>query len=79
MVVDKNYRLGQKNEKLEKENKALINSNDLLKAEIAVLRKKAKEYLLIRKGFGNRQLEELLTEARRNKDKHKGKTAALKK
>ena len=79
MAVDKNYRLGQKNEKLEKENKALINSNDLLIAEIAVLRKEAKEYLLIRKGFGNRQLEELLTEARRNKDKHKGKTAALKK
>ena len=78
MAVDKNYRLGQKNEKLEKENKALTNSNDLLKAEIAVLRKEAKEYLLIRKGFGNRQLEELLTEARRNKDKHKGKTAALK-
>ena len=79
MVVDKNYRLCQKNEKLEKENKALINSNDLLKAEIAVLRKETKEYLLMRKGFGNRQLEELLTEVRRNKDKHKAKTAALKK
>lgn len=79
MVVDKNYRLGQKNEKLEKENKALTNSNDLLKAEIAVLRKETKEYLLIRKDFGNRQLEELLTEVRRNKDKHKAKTVALNK
>lgn len=64
MVVDKNYRLGQKNIKLEKENKTLAESNGLLKDEIEILRKENKAYALLRKVFGHKQLEALIVQVK---------------
>ncbi|MBR5641411.1 MAG: plasmid recombination protein [Firmicutes bacterium] len=62
MAVDKNYHLGQNNEKLKKENKALAESNSQLKDEIAILRKENKAYSLLRKALGNEQLEALIVQ-----------------
>ena len=62
MAVDKNYHLGQKNEKLVKDNKALAESNNQLKDEIAILRKENKAYSLLRKALGNKQLEALIVQ-----------------
>lgn len=64
MVVDKNYRLGQKNIKLEKENKTLAESNGLLKDEIEILRKENKAYALLRKVLGHKQLEALIVQVK---------------
>ncbi len=64
MAVDKNYHLGQKNEKLVKDNKALAESNNQLKDEIAILRKENKAYSLLRKALGNKQLEALIVQTK---------------
>ena len=64
MAVDKNYHLGQKNEKLVKDNKALAKSNNQLKDEIAILQKENKAYSLLRKALGNKQLEALIVQTK---------------
>ena len=63
-AVDRNYLLGQKNEKLKVKSRRLEDSNSRLKEENDILRKQNKDYTILRKHLGNKQLEDLLLKAR---------------
>jgi hypothetical protein len=53
-------RLNQSNGKLYRENESLRNVNDKLSSENKQLKEKVKDYSLLRKVFGNKQIESLL-------------------
>ena len=62
--VDHNHRLNQTNGKLYQENENLIASNDRLRDENSVLREQNREYALLRKVFGSKQIDDLVAQAR---------------
>ena len=63
-VVDNYHRLNQKNGKLYQENEHLIASNDRLKEENTALRKQARDYTLLRKVFGSKQVDDMVAQAK---------------
>jgi hypothetical protein len=63
-AVDHNHRLNQTNGKLYQENENLIASNDRLRDENSVLREQNREYALLRKVFGSKQIDDLVAQAR---------------
>lgn len=63
-VQDNYYRLNKTNGELYRDNEALARSNDRLKEENAALREQNKDYSLLRKVFGSKQIDDLVTQAR---------------
>jgi len=63
-VQDSYYRLNKTNGELYRDNEGLARSNDRLKEENTVLREQNKDYALLRKVFGSRQIDDLVTHAR---------------
>ena len=63
-VQDNYYRLNKTNGELYRDNEGLARSNDRLKEENTALREQNKDYALLRKVFGNRQIDDLVTQAR---------------
>ena len=63
-VQDNYYRLNKTNGELYRDNEGLARSNDRLKEENATLREQNKDYALLRKIFGNKQIDDLVAQAR---------------
>lgn len=63
-VQDSYYRLNKTNGELYRDNEGLARSNDRLKEENTALREQNKDYSLLRKVFGSRQIDDLVTQAR---------------
>lgn len=63
-VQDSYYRLNKTNGELYRDNEGLAWSNDRLKEENSVLREQNKDYSLLRKVFGNKQIDDLVSQAR---------------
>ena len=63
-VQDSYYRLNKTNGELYRDNEGLARSNDRLKEENTVLREQNKDYALLRKVIGSRQIDDLVTQAR---------------
>ena len=63
-VQDNYYRLNKTNGELYRDNEGLSRSNDRLKEENAALREQNKDYALLRKVFGSRQIDDLVAQAR---------------
>ena len=63
-VQDSYYRLNKTNGELYRDNEGLAWSNDRLKEENSVLREQNKDYSLLRKAFGNKQIDDLVAQAR---------------
>lgn len=63
-AVDDYQRLNQTNGRLYKENEHLSNSNEKLSAENTRLKAENKDYALLRKMFGNEQINSLLEQAK---------------
>ena len=63
-VQDSYYRLNKTNGELYRDNEGLARSNDRLKEENTVLREQNKDYSLLRKVFGNKQIDDLVGQAR---------------
>lgn len=63
-VQDSYYRLNKTNGELYRDNEGLARSNDRLKEENTVLREQNKDYALLRKVFGSKQIDDLVTQAR---------------
>ena len=61
---DNYHRINERNGKLYRENEHLIASNDRLKEENTTLREQNKDYSLLRKVFGSRQIDNLVAQAR---------------
>ena len=64
MAQDDYFRLNKMNGELYRENEGLVWSNDRLKEENTALREQNKDYALLRKVFGSRQIDDLVTQAR---------------
>ena len=63
-VVDNYHRLNQKSGKLYQENEYLAASNDRLKEENTALREQNRDYALLRKVFGSKQIDDMVTQAK---------------
>lgn len=63
-ALDNYHRLNTENGRLYRENEKLSKVNDRLKDENETLRAENKDYKLLRKVFGSRQIDDLLTKAR---------------
>ena len=63
-AIDSYERLNQTNGRLYKENERLSNSNEKLSADNARLKAENKDYALLRKVFGNEQINNLLEQAK---------------
>ena len=63
-VQDSYYRLNKTNGELYRDNEGLARSNDRLKEENTALRAQNKDYALLRKVFGSRQIDDLVARAR---------------
>ena len=63
-VVDNYYWLNQKYGKLYQENESLATRNDWLKEENTSLREQVKDYTLLRKVFGRRQVDDMVAQAK---------------
>ena len=63
-VQDNYHRIDKTNGELYRDNEGLARSNDRLKEENAALREQNKDYALLRKVFGSRQIDDLVTQAR---------------
>ena len=61
---DNYHRINERNGKLYRENEHLIASNDRLKEENTALREQNKDYALLRKVFGSKQIDDLIAQAR---------------
>ena len=61
---DSYHRINERNGKLYRENEHLIASNDRLKEENTALREQNKDYSLLRKVFGSKQIDDLVAQAR---------------
>ena len=61
---DNYHRLNEYNEKLYRENGHLIYDNEQLKEKNTALREQNKDYALLRKVFGSRQIDDLVAQAR---------------
>ena len=62
--MDNYLRLNKTNGELNRDNEALTQSNDRLKEENTVLRGQNKDYALLRKVFGSKQIDDLVAQAR---------------
>ena len=63
-MQDNYYRLNKTNGELYRDNEGLTRSNDRLKEENAALREQNKDYALLRKVFGSKQIDDLVAQAR---------------
>ena len=63
-VQDSYYRLNKTNGELYRDNEGLARSNDRLKEENTALREQNKDYALLRKVFGSKQVDNLVAQAR---------------
>ena len=63
-IMDSYHRLSESSGKLCRENENLAESNDRLREENAMLREKTREYALIRKVFGRKEIDGLAARAR---------------
>ena len=63
-ILDSYHRINERNGRLYKENEHLIASNDRLKEENTALREQNKDYALLRKVFGSKQVDNLVAQAR---------------
>jgi len=63
-VQDSYFRLNKTNGELYRDNEGLARSNDRLKEENTALREQNKDYALLRKVFGSRQIDDLVAQAR---------------
>lgn len=63
-VVDNYHRLNQKNGKLYQENEYLAASNDRLKEENTALWEQTRDYTLLRKVFGSKQVDDMVAQAK---------------
>ena len=63
-IWDSHHRINERNGRLYKENEHLIASNDRLKEENTALREQNKDYALLRKVFGSKQVDNLVAQAR---------------
>jgi cell division protein FtsB len=70
-VLDDYHRLNRYNGQLYRENERLSMTNDRLKGENEILRAENKDYKLLRKVFGSRQIDTLLERARTSKQREK--------
>ena len=61
---DNYFRLNKTNVELYRDNEGLARNNDRLKEENTVLREQNKDYALLRKVFGSRQINDLVAQAR---------------
>ncbi|NLA80861.1 MAG: hypothetical protein GX853_08995 [Chloroflexi bacterium] len=68
-AYDDYNRLNQYNGSLYKENERLQGSNEKLSSENAQLRVENKNYKLLRKVFGNKQIDSLLEQAKQSKQR----------
>ena len=73
-AVDSYHRLNITNGNLYRENKMLSKINSKLKSENENLRSEVKDYKLLRKVFGHKQIEELLGQARNIKGRKRDNT-----
>ena len=63
-VQDNYHRINKTNGELYRDNEGLARSNDRLKEENAALREQNKDYAILRKVFGSRQIDDLVAQAR---------------
>ena len=70
-ALDSYYRLNVTNANLYRENEKLSKINDRLKGENDNLRSENRDYKLLRKVFGNKQIDALLEQARQSKQRDK--------
>ena len=70
-AMDSYYRLNVTNANLYRENEKLSKVNDHLKGENDSLRSENRDYKLLRKVFGNKQIDGLLAQARQSKQRDK--------
>ena len=63
-AMDSYMRVNQANGRLYRENERLARSNDRLTEENAALREENRDYVLLRKVFGSRQIDDLVAQAR---------------
>lgn len=68
-AYDDYNRLNHYNGSLYKENESLQGSNERLSSENAQLREENKDYILLRKVFGNEQIDSLLEQAKQSKQR----------
>ena len=68
---DSYHRLNVTNTNLYRENQVLSKKNDSLTAENVELKEQSKDYKLLRKVFGNKQIDSLLEQARQSKQRDK--------
>ena len=73
-AVDSYHRLNVTNGNLYRENKMLSKINGKLKSENENLRSEVKDYKLLRKVFGHKQIDELLEQARNIKGRNREKS-----
>ena len=64
MAMDNYLRLNKTNGELNRDNEALTQSNDRLKEENSALRVQNRDYALLRKVFGSKQIDDLVAQAR---------------
>lgn len=70
-ALDRYYRLNATNANLYRENQVLSKKNDSLTAENVELKKQNGDYKLLRKVFGNKQIDSLLEQAKQSKQRDK--------
>ena len=63
-VQDNYYRLNKANGELYKDNEGLTRSNDRLKEENTALREQNRDYVLLRKVFGSKQVDDMVAQAK---------------
>lgn len=68
---DSYHRLNATNANLYRENQVLSKKNDSLTAENVELKEQSKDYKLLRKVFGNKQIDSLLEQAKQSKQRDK--------
>ncbi len=68
---DSYHRLNAANANLYRENQVLSKKNDSLNAENAELKKQNGDYKLLRKVFGDKQIDGLLEQAKQSKQRNK--------
>ncbi len=68
-ALDSYHRLNMTNKKLYRENQYLIKDNEKLHNENIKLKEQNKDYRLLRKVFGDKQIDNLLEQARNSKGK----------
>ena len=71
LALDNYHRLNTANSKLRRENERLSTANERLTDENNRLRVENRDYRLLRKVFGSKQMEDLIEQARQSKQRDK--------